>query len=247
MYEDLSKQALKGTNTELMEFSKSAPETFAERFAPLSVDDELGPSLSAEKLEYLQYLLSAHDHVFIDTTRLGFHVESLLDGLPQDTLLIHLYRDVRGFVSSHLIPNRPELKKKSRLAYLRSRARRRWNRDRFWKVTSGFNDWGYEHLARRLSDDPDEPAYRALMRLWQASYTTIQRTIDRWENSLSISFESFTENPLGEVKRVYDRCGMTVPTMDLSRIRAASRGYHPEAPEWIRAAKELGIELPDSK
>ena len=239
MLRQLPKRFLKKTNDEFIEIYGKDKQTFTEKFSPIDYNGEVS-SLNSAEIEYLNYLFSLNENVVIDATRLNFKIAELVKHLDKNIFLIHLYRSPQAFVSSHLIPNRPEYKD-MKLKYFYSRFKAEFNKRFFWSIKRNFNDWGYETIYNLLNAD-NNPAYIKLLWLWQLAYRNNENALANHGNSLSLPFEYFTQQPEKIIREIYERNNFEYNRLDYSKIRRPNLGFEPDNKKWTEAFKLLKME-----
>lgn len=208
MLSQLPKVLLKENNLEIIRLYESNPSTFKSKFTSISYADELKSAMNSEEIDYLNYLFNSSDNVVIDTTRCNFRIRDLLDKYP-DVKIIYLYRNPEGFVSSNIIPNRPELKKQL-VDYIVNNITKYYNRMNFWNVRKRFDSWDYESMTNlnAFKDLVSEytnidrerfetlPAYIKLYALWWLVHQQMLEIInnDTSGRIISVSFNDFLED-----------------------------------------------------
>lgn len=199
---------MKENNLELIRLYESNRPVFKEKFRSISCEAELNSEMNSEEIGYLDYLFNSSENVVIDSTRCNFRIRDLLKKYP-DVKIIYLYRNPEGFVSSNIIPNRPELKKEP-VEYVINNITKYYNRMNFWKVRKRFDSWDYESLTKlnafkdlisEYTDIDRErfetlPAYIKLYALWWIVHQQMLEIIsnDTYERIIAINFNDFIED-----------------------------------------------------
>jgi hypothetical protein len=234
LYWKLPEPFLKATTGPFVRLLEEDSKLFWRMFSPIELKQELGQNLTSEQKRYLRYLADSGEDVFIDTTRCWMKLNALREVLPE-ALIIYLYREPAAFVTSHILPHRPELAQSSHFAVkrMRLRLRRIVNRLFFWSVKKGFDEWGYETLLHGM-DLPENAAARLLW-LWKEAYKNACRFgapigSRKW---LMLSFEAFCADPEDTLRKVYREVNMEYVSRDLGWInRNPPSGYMHTDPRW---------------
>ena len=249
MLSQLPKVLLKENNLEMIRLYKRDPSTFKSKFRPISFETELKSEMSSEEIEYLDYLFKSSGNVVIDITRCNFRIRDLLDKYP-DVKIIYLYRNPEGFVSSNIIPNRPELKRQP-VEYAINNITKYYNRMNFWNVRKRFVSWDYESMTRLnvFKDLVSEytnidrerfdtlPAYIKLYALWWVVHQQMNEIIanDTSGKIISIRFTDFLKdrNVKDDILRFVgiDRDHSNI------RLRPPNFGYDVSNKNWETARK----------
>ncbi len=240
MLKQLPRRFLKKTNDEFIEVYKKDKKNFLEKFSPIDYFEEVNPLRDSE-IVYLNYLFSLSENVVIDATRLNFKITDLVKHLNKNIFLIHLYRRPQAFVTSHIIPNRPEYKD-LKLRYLYTKFKAEFNKKFFWSVKRNFNDWGYETIYNLLNQEKNKPAYLKLLWLWKLSFLNNENAIANHQNSMSLPFEAFTREPEKIIGEIYERNGFEYKPLDYSKIRRPNLGFEPDNKKWADAFEVLKME-----
>ncbi len=249
LLKDLPKDNEKRTRAEYIELYERDPERFRSLYAPISRKDEVARQLSQAQERYLRYLLEAGPVVF-DTTRCMGKIPALHNVIP-DAVMVHLFRHPTAFASSHLQPS-------DSLDPLG--VRKRWNARTALTRRGRFNGWGMGELARgphfaatsALSADvgvkmpePTErvPAFYRLLAIWLAAYRLAERDGRQYygERFLSLSFEDLCYKPDVWIARIQDLAQVGRLSLETSRLKQASKGLQPGAPQWAEGARWVGF------
>ena len=224
-------------------------ERFWASFAPIPLAGELQTGLHPHQRSYLSFLTAGANRVVFDTTRCHFKIRDLISEMP-DSVLVHLYRRPTAFVSSHLLPTRPGLKRRARLAARRTR---------FWALKDGYDHWGYQTLigkhplsafGLRMTEKGMEsdriyslPAAGRLLALWKVCYDEAERVglAEFGERFVSLPFETFADRPEAVLDLIYGLLQTSRPGLDVSHVRPANQGFAPEDSRWQRLAHTAGV------
>ncbi len=240
---------LKENNLELIRLYESNRATFKSKFRSISYEAELDNAMSDEEIEFLQYLFDSSENVAIDSTRCNFRIQDLLKKYP-DLKIIYLYRNPEGFISSNIIPNRPELRKQP-ADYVVNNITKYYNRMNFWNVRKRFDSWDYESMtkldafkdmASQYSSIDRErfdtlPAYVKLYALWYVVHQQMLEIINNDESGriIAVSFNEFIERK--DVKDDILRfVGINSDSARI-RLRAPNLGYDIRNKNWETARK----------
>ncbi|MEJ2052221.1 MAG: sulfotransferase, partial [Calditrichota bacterium] len=132
--------------------------------------EEYYPELVQHRVEYIRKLVQDNANVCIDFVRCHAKIEHIRQEFP-DAFIIHLVRDPRAFVTSHLKPYG------------------QWIHDSlptdFFKYHGWFDYWQYQTLARALNFKGT--AVEQLLQLW--GYFT--RVAEAQHPDLTVQFEEF--------------------------------------------------------
>ncbi len=240
MLKSLPKEFLKKTNTEIIKLYNEDRDTFERYFTNINSIDECKNNITERQIEYLHFLLNTNKNVVIDSTRLNFKSESLLKNLDKNVFVIHLYRTPIAFTTSHIIPNRPELKKNKR-QYIKSKIRARINKWRFWTLKTNFNNWGYETIAKQLNIDTGQEAYKKLLAIWKISFDMIEKAGKKLGKNrfLSLSFEDFANDPYKILEKIYLQCDMEInKNLKTDMIKKPNLGFAPSHHNWKKYLKK---------
>jgi hypothetical protein len=210
--------------------------------APDHSEEELVPGWPAHVRRYVSEMASSADDVFVKFTRAS-HKLGELAAIRADAHVVHLVRDPRAVATSHLFRSHPQFKERI-LA-----------EDCFFTMTTDFNQWKTEAMARHLvttRDEyrrfADEPAFVQIMMVWKELYTRTRddaaqhfpgRNVLVWHDDLCA-------DPVGTLQGVYAAWDWK-PRWRQKRWAAknvrAARPYHePDHPEWRRALELLELQ-----
>jgi hypothetical protein len=225
------------------------PLDFWERYAQIPFAEELREGLSDRQADYLRWLGTTAEHVVIDTTRCQFKIAALYEVAPQ-AVLVHLYRPPASHASSHMLPSGPGL---------RQRFRKLRDRRKFWTRADNFDGWHFEsiigpstqslfaHRLREIGLDPQQvyelPAVGKLLAYWRVCFERVERDGARYYGGQfdSLNADQFCRDPQTTLASVYEKMGLAMPELDLSRIHAPNRPYQAESPRWRHYAELLGL------
>lgn len=243
MLKELPKSFLKKTNTEFINLYNLEKENFLSYFKPINYKHEIKQVNYSDIIKYINYLFYKREHVVIDATRLNFMLDELAPKLPKDVFVIYLYRMPQAFVSSHLIPNRPELLNDKRYKYYQSKVKAEFNKLFFFNLASNFDDWGYETIAQCLGLSKGK-AYRKLLHIWKIAYDKAVYTKEVLENRMKIiSFGSFCNNPKLYIENLYSISELYYTGVDMSAIKTANPGFSVNSNMWLKAFDDVGINV----
>jgi len=252
---NLPKLNRKQTTHEFIELLNKNPSNFWKFYSPIDSSQEISERMSVNQKQYLQYLANSAEHTVCDLTRCCFKIKELKNIFPQ-AYIIHLYRSPHAFVSSHILPNKPEV---SKIKSFVIRMKNYLNRYRFWSVKSGYSSWGYERIISAsdnslfstylrennlfINDFNNLPAYGKLMYFWKICYEKVEKD-GRYlykNRFISLPFEKFCENPGYCMKKIYKNIGLELPKTDYKNIKNPNMGYKPNHVNWMKMAEKIGL------
>jgi len=220
---------------------------FWERYAQIPYAEELREGLSDRQADYLRWLGATAEHVVIDTTRCQFKIAALHDVAPQAGL-VHLYRPPASHASSHMLPSGPGL---------RNRLRKLRHKRGFWTRANNFDSWHFESIIgrspqslfayrlREIGLDPERiyelPAVAKLLAYWRVCYERVERDGARYygDRFVSLNADEFCRNPRAILASVYQKMGLAMPELDLSRVHPPHPPYQAHSAHWRRFAELL--------
>ncbi|MCK4788415.1 MAG: hypothetical protein KAV87_32040 [Desulfobacteraceae bacterium] len=204
---------------------------------------------------YLEFLLNSAEHVVCDLTRCCFKIKELKDVAPE-AYIIHLYRFPQAVVSSHILPNRPEASTVKRFGV---KIKKQIHKALFWSIKSGYNSWGYEkiigdsdyslfstYLKRTdlfIEGFNSLPAYGKLLYFWKICYEKVNKDGKFYfgDRFLSVPFELFCRSPESCIKKIYEKIGLDMPTINYKDIRKSNMGFEPNNPNWTNMGRKIGL------
>lgn len=181
------------------------------------------PTLVQQQRHYVQELLRQGTNVCLDTVRCNNKLESFRNIAPKG-LIIHLLRDPRAVVTSHLRPYRQwwvsgELP------------------ESFFEYQGGFNKWEWEALANELKLTGSNSIVR-MLKVWKWFTDAAQAAAP----DLTIHFEELAISPLTVMKRIYDKLDLEYVPQDHRDIQLPQRGWEPDNPKWEPLLEEAEID-----
>jgi len=256
---NLPKLNSKGTTHEYIQLVKKDPFTFWNMYSPIGFCEEISENMTPFQKCYLDFLLNSSQHVVCDLTRCCFKIKQLRDVAP-DAYVIHLYRSPQAFVSSHILPNRPEAPTIRRFAV---KIKKQMHKAVFWSVKFGYNGWGYEVIIGNsdyglfstylkqnglfVDGFNSLPAYGKLMYFWKICYEKVEHDgrLYYGDRFLSLAFEIFCQSPESCMKNIYKKIGLDLPRINYNNIRKSSMGFDPNNPNWKKMARKFGLDSID--
>ena len=192
----------------------------------------------------------------IDSTRCHLKLAHIAKHTSIDSV-VHLHRSRRGFVTSHLLPNRTDPV---------GRVRKQIRKRNFFTRSGDYDGWGMQMLVGRAAGSPlsilldeagyqssllyDLPAAGRLMVLWdffcrEAEAVGQQQFPGRFA---SVRFEEFTEAPAAVANKMSDALGIPAqPTLSRPKIRTAAEPYSNTNERWIAIEKQASACLPEGE
>jgi len=254
--------ALRPDYREFAELRERDAAAFDAAFRPYRGVAEVEEGLADRQADYLRFLLGSAEHTVFDFTRAHFKVAALAEIAP-GAVLVHLHRPAASWATSHMVPSGSQIPRaggwRTWLRLLRSDAQKRLDRASFWSRSGRIDTWGLEQVMgaspdspfgqrlREVGLDPERvyamPAVARLLAFWRVHYEWLEAAGRRHfgDRFLSVGFDTFCREPVGEIGRVYAALSAPAPELDLSRIRAPGAPFQPEHPDWRRHAEAVGL------
>ncbi len=249
---DLPCQNTKGTRDELIALYSNDPGTFLYYFTPITLADETIADMTSAQMKFLYWILDHRQHrlgVVIDSTRVVFKLSRVFE-CASNSILIHLYRTPKTWISSHLLPSGKGTWRKPFANVYR--------RMSFWTRKGFYSNWGYQEIIEReiahgsywagvKMGTEQLQGKSAIIKLaafyrWAFNEAEIRGKKLWGYRFLSISFEDFCENPRNVLAKVYTAAELEMPKMDYSFIRKANQGFKSEFQRWNDVFKAAGYE-----
>ena len=193
------------------------PDLFRKHWSPILPYAELYDRFLSHQTSFLQVLCETADRVCIDFTHVNARIAHLKEIVPE-ALIVHLVRDPRAWVTSHLrpygkwLPGLPES---------------------FFNYQRSFNYWCRQEVARQL--DAEGFAHEQLLQVW--NHLTSRAEAD--QPDVTLSFEWFAKQPEKALETLYQLVGMDYDdTLDVSDVHLPNAPYRPGSPEWGKALDE---------
>ncbi len=189
-------------------------------WSPIQPFEEIYPDFLGHQVDYLKALTGISPNVCIDFVRCHAKIRHLRE-IDPDGLVIHLVRDPRAFVTSHLNPYgrwlSPELPA------------------RFFEYDGWFDFWQYQTIANLLGYKGH--AHERLLQLWK--YFT--ETAEGQYPDLTVQFEHFALHPEKIVRIIYELIDLRYEQLDYSKIHMPNPPYNPAHESWWKAIKRYDI------
>ncbi|AGA89818.1 hypothetical protein Thimo_0996 [Thioflavicoccus mobilis 8321] len=244
----------KGTWTELAEVWSSDGDIFKACSQPIGPLDELHPGLTAGQTRYLRDLFAKAGPVVADCVRTWSKVEALAEVL-ESTLIIHLVRHPKSWVTAQLLPSSSNPGWRRRVTNL-------YRRQSFFSRPRVFNNWHYEQIiehACRQSVEGDrlwrsiektpldvarQPAFRKLLAFWLAAVRRTETQLAQLppERCMTITMEEFLAAPRLTFSHVYERCGWVLPDdVMFEHVRSSRPAWDAASSLWVDGMRWAGI------
>lgn len=246
---DLPLENPKQTRAEFIDLYLREPEMFRSRFSPINFHEEAARSLTHAQYDYLSYILESSGPVAVDFTRCNFKVETL-HALDPNAILIYLYRDVSGFVSSNLLTSRPkpvDLTAKLKCYLGLTKLKRFLLQKNFWSVANSYNSYGYNivfeshEFLRRVSElgmtewlPSLTTAVEKLSFIWAVNYQWVESAGNAYykDRFLMLRFENFALEPKSSLKRILRLAGAEFNLSEMPKLHIPNCGYMHSDPRW---------------
>jgi len=187
------------------------PELINEYWSYMQPYEQILPRLLGHRVKYVQALLATHSNVCMDFVRCHAKLSHLREIAP-DAVIIHLVRDPRSFVTSHLKPYgnwiNPQLPQK------------------FFSYEGWFDFWRYQTLAQNLG--AQGYAHEKLLQIWKH----FTQTAEAQKPDLTVQFEEFALDPEPHVKEIYHRVDLEYKKLDYSQIHSPHLPFRSGDPTW---------------
>jgi hypothetical protein len=206
----------KGTFAEYI----ARPELVSALWSTIQPYEELLPGLLGHQHSYVQALTSVNGRVCIDFVRAHARIADLRRADPT-ALIVHLVRDPRSVVTSHLKPYD------------------RWTSPRlpadFFDYEGWYDYWQYQTLAGALG-------YRGraivgLLLVWRA----LTATAESENPDVTLRYEDFARDPEETMRELYALIDLEYRGIDASRIHPPKPPHAATDPRWRQALTEAGI------
>ena len=182
--------------------------------------EELLPKFLGHQEEYLKRLFSCAPYICADFVRCHSKLTHFKKILPE-AFILHLVRDPRAFVTSHLKPYGKWIS--SDLP------------DKFFNFDGWFDFWQYQTLAKVMKFEGS--AHEQLLQVW--NYMTLQA--EGQHPDLTISFERFATDPEMVIKSVYNHLSLDYQPLDFSGIHKPNPPFEHDHQAWKKSLAKLGI------
>ena len=172
------------------------------------------------QIRYLKELANTSTNICVDFVRCHAKIQHLKEIDPEG-LIIHLVRDPRAFVTSHLKPYgkwiSPDLPEK------------------YFKYDGWFDYWQYQTLSNVLGLKGN--AYEKLLQLWEH----FSQIAEQQKPHLTIQFEHFAIHPEKIIQEIYKRIDIEYISLDYSSIHSPNVPFSPNHEEWNKAFNRFKI------
>ena len=201
------------THNELFREFLAIPDLMKEHWSAIQPKEELYPDLIGHQKTYLDALLSTSAHCCIDVIRCNAKVDDLRKIAPS-ALFIHLVRDPRAWVTSHLRPYGEWLPGLP---------------DDFFRYDGWFDYWSRQTVAQALG--LKGYAHEQLLQVWNF----FVEQASKQPMDIVVQFEAFAANPERMLRSIYQHLELDYPSIDCSHIHAPNPPHRHAAPEWRKA------------
>jgi tetratricopeptide (TPR) repeat protein len=195
-------------------------EIILNHWSPILPYQEILSKFVAHQLTYMKALLGTGDNVCIDFVRCHSKIGELRK-LDPDALIIHLVRDPRAFVTSHLKPYGKWVSNELP--------------EKFFEYRGWFDYWQYQTICNLMGFR--EAAHLALLQLWKA----FSDIAEGQRPDVTLQFEDFATNSKDTMQSLYEILNLDYPDFDFSSIHAPNAPFKPDSPLWILAMQKAAV------
>ena len=192
-------------------------------WSPILPHDEPIPDLVAHQRFYIQMLLNEASNVCADLVTCSAKLGALRGVAPQ-ALFIHLVRDPRAFVTSHLKPYGKWIHESLE------------DPDALFAYEGGFDFWQYGKLSSALGRR-EGTAVERLLHIWKFFVTKAEEQ----GPDMTIQFENFASSPHKVMSRIFEDLTLPYQAVDYSDIHAPNKPHLYNDPRWRKALHNVGI------
>lgn len=186
------------------------PALIESHWSTLQPFEEFAPNLLGHQRTYLQTLAAQGDNVCMDFVRCSAHIAALRRAVP-DALIVHLVRDPRAWVTSHL---RPYGSWMSGLP------------QSFFTYEGSFDFWRRQQAANVLG--AEGYAHEQLLQVWDG----LVSLAEAGNPDLTVRFEHFALRPDDVLRAIYERMNLDRPSLDTSIVRKPNPPFAFDDPRW---------------
>lgn len=172
--------------------------------------EEFYPDFVGHQEEYLRTLLGESRNVCIDVVQCSGKIDALRRLAP-DALIVHLVRDPRSWVTSHLQPHGEWM---SALP------------ERFFSYEESFDAWSRQKAAHAIN--AQGYAHEQLLQVWDHFVERAERAA----TDLTIRYEHFAIDPEGVLRVVYEGLELDYTHLNLSAIAEPAAPFEASDPRW---------------
>ncbi|MEX0599986.1 MAG: sulfotransferase [Rhodothermales bacterium] len=186
------------------------PDLIESHWSTLQPFEEFDPNLVGHQRTYLQTLAAQGEHVCMDFVRCSAHIAALRRAVP-DALIVHLVRDPRAWVTSHLrpygrwMPGLPQA---------------------FFTHEGSFDFWRRQQAAQVLG--AKGYAHEQLLQVWDRLVALAETA----RPDLTIRFEHFALQPDDVLQVIYERMNLDYPSLDTSIVRKPNPPFAFDDARW---------------
>jgi hypothetical protein len=201
--------------------------------APGKPKDEVLSKLPDLHMKYLKFLTQQSEHTLLKLVRVSFTVKKLLKAVP-DAKLLHIIRDPRRFVASHIYG----IKYGRKLDFFGKPSGNRWSQIKFFNIIAKKHHKYAKYTKART--------YMKLLLMWKIINGAIEADGKRFgDNYIKIRHEDLCDSTQGCLSRIYDFIGLQCPQETRNWAKENIRVPRPvenvSDPRWNKAYKLLGI------
>lgn len=192
------------------------PELIRKHWSALQPYEEVLPHFLGHQEAYLKALLGEGEHVCMDFVRCNAKLEHLREIAP-DALIIHLVRDPRAWVTSHLrpygkwLPNLPA---------------------QFFNYRGWFDYWSRQKLAQYLG--LQGLVHEQLLQIWDRHTTAAEKA----GPDVTLQFEHLATHPEAVVRALYERLDLPYQALDFSEFHPPNPPHRHDDPRWAQAVQD---------
>jgi len=206
----------KKTNDEYL----ARPDLIKKYWSSIQPYEETYVEFLGHQVNYLKELIKTSPNICVDFVRCHAKIQNIKKIDPEG-LIIHLVRDPRAFVTSHLKPYgkwiSPDLPKK------------------YFKYDGWFDFWQYQTLSNVLGLKGF--AHEKLLQLWKHFFIIAEQQ----KPHITIQFENFATDAEAIIKEIYKYIDLEYIPLDYSEIHAPNAPLFQEHDEWENAFNKFNI------
>jgi glycosyltransferase involved in cell wall biosynthesis len=191
------------------------PDLIEEHWSTIQPYEEVLPTLVSHQLQYLKALEATGPYVCMDFVRCSAKIKHLRESFP-DALIIHLVRDPRAWVTSHMRPYGDWLQGLP---------------NKFFDHSGWFNFWHRQDLANHLGLKGH--THEKLLQVWNRLVAAAEAATP----DMTIQFEHFAQHPRAVVEIICEHlsCSVDVDAFDFSGIHPPNAPFALNDERWVHA------------
>jgi hypothetical protein len=190
------------------------PELIKKYWSSIQPYEETYPDFLDHQVGYLNELIKTSPNICVDFVRCHAKIQHLKEIDPEG-FIIHLVRDPRAFVTSHLKPYgkwiSPDLP------------------DNFFNYDGWFDYWQYQTLANNLG--LKGKAFEKLLQLWEHFFLIAENQ----KPHLTIKFEDFATSPEEVIEGIYTKINICYKPLEYSKVHPPNPPYEHKNIVWDEA------------